>query len=420
MNILHVVHNYYPAIGGVEWLMKNLSEGLIKRGHSVHAISSNATSCESYVFNDLVHPLLKPGEEMINGVKVSRVPFIGGGSFLVKILRILGTLFWRLRLPFHGFIRVLWQGPLSLKIFLKVLKAPCDIMVTSPLPTLNVLYAYLGAKIRKKPLVIIPCFHVEDRWAFDRRLYYWMLRGSDRVITLTEYEKRFLVSKSAKEERIDVRGVGILTNGYQVTKDYRKEYGIGQSPVVLFVGQLVAHKGIKNLIQAMQIVWQEAKDSFLVIAGSPTLYYSHLQLVINELPQCFREKTILIRNFAEEEKTSLFNMATVFVSVSKFESFGIVYLEAWHCRKPVIGCLQGASSTLIEDGKDGLLVRFDKPKELATAIKELLYDQDLRSRFGENGYQKLTKYYSWDNLISGYEESYLKAIQSHGRKVLQE
>jgi glycosyltransferase involved in cell wall biosynthesis len=223
MHVLHVVHNYDPAIGGVEWLIKNLSEGLSRRGHSVHVISSNATSCEPYVFRTQAHLLLKAGEEVLQGVRVSRVSFYGGSSLIVRVLRILGNLFWSFRLPFHGFIRALWQGPLSFKMFLKVLKAPCDIMVASPLPTLNVMYAYLAAKMRRKPLVIIPCFHVEDPWSFDRKPYYRMLKQAERVIALTEYEKRFLVSKGVAAERIDVRGVGISIEEAAAKTDYREK-----------------------------------------------------------------------------------------------------------------------------------------------------------------------------------------------------
>ncbi len=420
MNILYVVHNYYPAIGGVEWLIKNLSEKLCQKGHSVQVIATNATSCESYNSKDQVHPILTPGREVINGVKILRVPFVGGGILLIKVLRMLSALFYKFHLPFHGFMRALLQGPLSPSMLLEVLKSPCDLIVASPLPTLNVLYAFIGGKMKRKPIVVIPCFHVEDKWGFDRKLFYHILKGANRVITLTEYEKGFLMSKGVKEEKMDVLGVGIDPNLYQNKRDLRKEYGIGQSPVVLFAGQLAFNKGIEDLIKAMKIIWEEGPDPFLVIAGSPTIYFPHLSAMINGLPPNFKQKTILISGFPEEEKGSIFNMANVFVSVSKFESFGIVYLEAWLHRKPVIGCLQGASSTLIEDGKDGMLVRFNKPKELASAIKELLYDGNLQSRLGENGYYKVMQKYQWENIVKGYEASYLKALRNDAGSVLPE
>ncbi len=48
MNILHCLHNYHPARGGAEWLMKNISEGLVRRGHKVKVIATNAYSVEDY------------------------------------------------------------------------------------------------------------------------------------------------------------------------------------------------------------------------------------------------------------------------------------------------------------------------------------------------------------------------------------
>jgi glycosyltransferase involved in cell wall biosynthesis len=75
MRVLHCLHNYHPARGGAEWLMKNVSERLAAKGHDVTVIASNALSVEDYVLPGGGKRLLPIGQDDVNGVRVRRVPF---------------------------------------------------------------------------------------------------------------------------------------------------------------------------------------------------------------------------------------------------------------------------------------------------------------------------------------------------------
>ena len=80
----------------------------------------------------------------------------------------------------------------------------------------------------------------------------------------------------------------------------------------------------------------------------------------------------------------------VFVLASRWESFGLVLLEALACRKPVVATNVVGIPEVIEDGKNGLLVEADDPIALAAAIRRILADQELQRHLGANGYKAVS------------------------------
>jgi glycosyltransferase involved in cell wall biosynthesis len=217
-------------------------------------------------------------------------------------------------------------------------------------------------------------------------------------------EKDFLINLGVDPKKIFVTGAGIEDNLPQTKVNVRKKYGIKENNIILFVGQHGAHKGIGSLIRAMDIVWKRKKDTALIIAGSPTAYTKNIVKLIQILSQEKRRKIYMINSFSEIEKNSIYRSADVFVSVSKYESFGIVFLEAWLNKIPVISCRDGGSSILIDNLRDGLHVEYNNPVELGVAILELLNDRTTRKKMGEEGYNKLKKNYKWPQIIDAIEK----------------
>ena len=101
-----------------------------------------------------------------------------------------------------------------------------------------------------------------------------------------------------------------------------------------------------------------------------------------------------------KEKEIIFAAADLFCMPSISESFGLVYLEAWHKKKPVIAANIPAVKELIGDG--GMLVEYGNQKQLSKLIVEILESQDLSLRLGSNGYNRLIRNYDFDKLLSKY------------------
>jgi glycosyltransferase involved in cell wall biosynthesis len=108
----------------------------------------------------------------------------------------------------------------------------------------------------------------------------------------------------------------------------------------------------------------------------------------------------------EEEKRDAFDACDLFVMPSQYDSFGIVYLEAWRCGKSVIGAKVGAIPEVIEEGRDGLLIEFGNVDQLASAILYLLKNPNLRKKMGERGTKKVMNQLNWEKNLPLIEKVY--------------
>jgi glycosyltransferase involved in cell wall biosynthesis len=411
MRILHCLHNYFPARGGAEWLMQNISERLAAGGHGVTVIATRARSTEDYFLRGRGRDLLPAGVETINRVQVRRVPFSRRGAGLLNLMRAAAN---RIPIPGGAGIRMLSWGPRSRAYPRAVLDAgPVDLIAAAPLPTLNIRYAWRAARRMGRPLVLIPCFHTEDPWTFHNPLHFAMLRDADAVITLTEWEKRYLTDEGGLDPgRVTPVGAGIDLDGDAAVPvgPVREKYRLGNGPVILFLGQHGAHKGIDHLIEALPYVWRKRPEAGLVIAGNPTAFTAEIERRISRLPRDRRGRVVLIKGFPENEKRALMRAADVFVSVSLFESFGIVFLEAWREKTPVIGCTRGGASQIIAPFRDGLLVDYGNPRQIAGAVLEILDSPETGRLMGERGYRKLEETLTWDKISTRWEAVYRDAV----------
>jgi phosphatidylinositol alpha-1,6-mannosyltransferase len=98
-----------------------------------------------------------------------------------------------------------------------------------------------------------------------------------------------------------------------------------------------------------------------------------------------------------------YNLADIFVMSSKtmkpdVEGFGIVFLEANACGKPVIGSRSGGIPSAIIDGETGFLVDESEPEQLANKIAYLLDHPELANQLGEQGRERILSEANWDNV----------------------
>ena len=113
---------------------------------------------------------------------------------------------------------------------------------------------------------------------------------------------------------------------------------------------------------------------------------------------------------SSEEKKNLLDAADILVMPSKADSFGIVYLEAWLYKKPVIGAFAGGIPALIRDGKDGMLVPYGDSHFLAETILSLLRSPELRETLGNAGYQKAVDQFNWTRQYEKTRKVYEKVL----------
>ena len=354
MKIFHICPTYFPAVGGCELHLKELSEGLASRGHDVTVLTANI--CKSMdIWRTQSGEL--PEREYINGVEVVRFQPDGGlvGKAIDKWQECRGGYrSLRFMLGQDG-LEKFFQNPRTFSIIPYLLRHHADIVVSMNWFWPPAYHTYLARKLKNFTLVGIPLFHTATTWPY-REIYKRMLAQCDAVVANTEHEAEFIRARAAT--RVEVAGVGIHPELFECRSgiDIRARYSLGDRPVVGFVGNQIPTKGVTKLVEAMRRVWKWNHDVHLVIAGNRDYFPNRMENLINGLSE--RERALIVRidKFHERDKASIHDAFDVFALPSTEESFGIAYLEAWMCGKPVIGARIGSTQCVINDGVDGLLV----------------------------------------------------------------
>ena len=315
--------------------MKNLSERLVSRhGDEVTVFTTTAYNME--FFWRPGEPVMSAGVEEVNGVIVRRFPVFNRFGTL-RMLLAHGAR--RLRLPYNDWLRTIYNGPIVWGMARAVEEFRADLIAATAFPHLHMYYALAGARRAGRPLVYIGAVHAGDEWGFDRRMMYRAISQSDAYIAYTPFERGFLIERGISSENISVVGAGVDVAAFAGAdgEAARSRYGWGDAQVVAIVAKQGPHKRFDTLIAAMPRVWAEVPTARLVIAGARTAYSPRIAEMVAALPEERRGQVTVIDDFPEKDKHSLLAACDVLVMPSGHESFGIAYLEAWACGKPVIG-----------------------------------------------------------------------------------
>jgi glycosyltransferase involved in cell wall biosynthesis len=114
----------------------------------------------------------------------------------------------------------------------------------------------------------------------------------------------------------------------------------------------------------------------------------------------------------EELKRKLYMAADVVVMPSIVDAYGIAYLEAWACHKPVIGARTPVMQEIIKDEVNGYLVPFGDIGELAHKLYLLAKKPQLRDYMGEEGFKKVIRYHDWSTIAERVEKVYYEVIRN--------
>jgi glycosyltransferase involved in cell wall biosynthesis len=114
-----------------------------------------------------------------------------------------------------------------------------------------------------------------------------------------------------------------------------------------------------------------------------------------------------------------YRRASIFCLPTKLEPFGIVFLEAFSYKLPIVATNVGAIPDFVVPGENGYLVVSGESKTLAAALLELLDDPEQCRTFGEKGYKLVQENYTWDKVGSRMREQIMadlsgKLVTSQG------
>jgi glycosyltransferase involved in cell wall biosynthesis len=339
---------------------------------------------------------LRAGLEMHEGLTIRRFG-IRNIPLQFKTLRVLSWLPVEMVKLLSGSPYVLVPDYLR-EVFLN--RPRFDIVIAGVLPYTHLIYpaAWL-ARHHQIPWVCVPLVHTGVAGGGPSPGYLTapqlrLLKQADAIVTATDAESRALEARGLDPSKIHRVGVGIkpLEFAGGEARRFRERFGL-DGPLVLQVSTLSRAKGAIDLLEAMKILWAASSDARLVLIG-PSM--EDFERHFASQPEHVRERVLMLGMTDEATKRDAFAACDVFAMASSVDSFGTVYLEAWLYGKPVIGAEAGGVPDVVSQGRDGLLVRFGRPVELADAISQLLADAKLRRRLGEAGRRKVLDEYTLD------------------------
>jgi glycosyltransferase involved in cell wall biosynthesis len=411
VKILHVSQGYQPAIGGTERIVQRLSEELVRQfGDEVAVFTTNCLGGDG--FYNPRQPVLPAGWDDINGVRIRRFPVARHRGW---VARAIVHIFRRLHIRAPEKVRADADGPIVPGLEQAIQDFPADLIGAASFPLLHMFAAQRAAQRSERPCIFYGALHPEDREQFQRPMIYRAIQAASHYVAFTHYEADYVVQKGVDPQRISVIGLGVDADPFLVTPsdEAKSRLRLSGFPVVGYIGQLVPHKGVDVLLEAMPLVWQRLPEACLLIAGAKRPFATHLETMISAWPPQYKNKTQIIYNFDLDAKPWLYAALDVFTYPSALESFGTAFFEAWAAGKPVIGCRRGAIPEVVKEGQDGLLVEYGNEVMLAEAIFRLLTDQALSNRLGAVGKQKTLANFTWPIVARRFHDLFLQVIEQY-------
>ncbi|HSV12143.1 MAG TPA: glycosyltransferase family 4 protein [Hanamia sp.] len=181
-------------------------------------------------------------------------------------------------------------------------------------------------------------------------------------------------------------------------------------PKIVIVGRLEEMKGHKYLLAALPAIIKYFPGLQLYILGEGSLK-SELEMLAVSL--CVREKITFTGFVAPSDYLA---QSEVIVLPSLFEPFGLVFIESFAARIPVVAFDAEAANEIIEDNITGFLVEKQNIEALAQKIIYVLKNPSERERIIENAYQKFTEYYKVERMAKETVLWYQEVLNLHNQK----
>ena len=198
---------------------------------------------------------------------------------------------------------------------------------------------------------------------------------------------------------------------------------------ILFVGRISPEKGVHVLAEAFTRVAAEFPTARLdlvggagampadylvalsddpLVKGLAAFYHcDYLTEVKRRIPAALGDRVTFHGNVPHQELAAHYARACVFVIPSFSDAFPLTVVEAMAAGLPVVGSAVGGVPEEVVHEETGLLVKPDCPESLASAIRRLLRDRDLRVRMAMAGRQRAERLFSWQAVTDAVRRVHL-------------
>jgi glycogen(starch) synthase len=254
-----------------------------------------------------------------------------------------------------------------------------------------------------------------EAWALESA---GVIFANSRAI-VNDIEKCYALS--IPRERIELIPHGISIESPEKTS-VTKDFGDSQLISVLFVGRFEKRKGIDLLLKIIPTILQQFQNVKFELVGDHTIPFDDGRIIMHEFRDAFKNEPWMSRVVFSGFLTDLqlrekYRECDIFVAPSRYESFGLILLEAMRAAKPCVCSNIGGMAEVVVEGETGLIVDPDDFDALRTALVRLIESKDERLRMGQNGFNRFLDCFTTEIMISRFETgvfNFLESLTSEG------
>jgi glycosyltransferase involved in cell wall biosynthesis len=387
MKILALAWEFPPRlVGGIARHVSELYPELVQLGHEVHLITVEFGQAPAYEQVDGIHVYRVCVDESRDFFHWVANMNISMGSKAAELLRSVGSFDL-----IHAHDWLVGDAAISLKHHFK-------------LPLIATIHATEYGRHNG--------IHTDtQRYVYqkERDLCY----NAWRIIVCTNYMRQEVArTLNNPWDKIDVIYNGIrpekkcLPPGFDVQK-FRRRFANDEEKIVYYVGRMSPEKGVSVLLDAAPTIIQHLSGQvkIVLIGGGNTDRLKQQAAARGISSYC------LFTGFMPDDELNYFQVvADCAVFPSLYEPFGIVALESFAARVPVVVSDTGGLPEVVSHGRTGIITRANDPQSLAWGVLEVLKSQDYARWLSENAYVELEHRFSWSKLAVQTEAVYLRVV----------
>jgi phosphatidylinositol alpha-1,6-mannosyltransferase len=313
-----------------------------------------------------------------------------------------------------------WLRPESLFMYLKLLGKTLQLAFRHRFDAVHAgrvlpegAVALAAARARGLPCVIYAHGEEITTWTqpLKSRVMRATYRHADRVIANSEFTRDELVRIGVPADRITLINPGVDVRRFRPglpCADLREAVGATAGrKLVLSVGRLSRRKGFDTVIRSLPALRAQGLDVRYAVIGVGE-DRDYLLALAREVGVA--ERVRLLGHVGPDDLPRWYNACDVFVMANREingdnEGFGMVFLEAAACGKPVVAGEAGGTGAAVENGVTGLRVDGSAVEQVTQAIATILRDSATAKRMGERAAGRASGQFSWESVVRRTEEA---------------
>jgi len=246
---------------------------------------------------------------------------------------------------------------------------------------------------------------------FHRLEFKFFTKKVDKLFPVSNAIKQLLIKNEFDEDQLKVIHNPISLQE-KTTTDLREKLNLSGKKIILYAGRVTEEKGVHRVVEAMRYI---DNAIFLIVGrGSycrvKTPYYKSLEEMVKKYD--LKEKVKFIGYVEPDNMKEYYSIADLVVlPCTIYESLSRMLLEACSYGIPIIASNVGGNSEIVEDGKNGILLKTLETEELVKAIKYILENPRIYEEMSKYCKEKVKREFSPEKVGKELLEEYDKALK---------